>query len=119
MDAISINQILCSPLEYCSPANLYDGKVSIYFASLHHGITSVETKLSVSHQKLYQLLLNVVLSHGVLASYSAKPKAVMTQGSHASLTKKSSHVPTRFEHTNRFSALRIDSSDSEDSVESD
>ena len=119
LDAISINQILCCPVEYCSPANLYDGKISIYFASLHHGTTSIETKLSGPQQKLYQLLLDVVLSHGVLASHSAKPKAAMTQDSRASLTKRSSHVPTRFEHTNRFSALRIDNSDSEDSAESD
>lgn len=115
LDAIGINQILCSPLEHCSPGNLYDGKVSIYFASLHHGTASVETKLSVPHQKLYRLLFDVVLSHGVLDS--AKPKVAMSQGSHASLTKKSSHVPTQFEHTNRFSALCIDSS--EESADSD
>ena len=117
LDAIGINQILCSPLEYYSPASLYDGKVSIYFASLHYGITSIESKFSVAHQKLYRLLVDVVLSHGALASHSAKPKAAVAQGSRTSSTKKSSHVPTRFEHTNRFSALCIDSS--EDSAESD
>ena len=119
LDTISINQILCSPLEYCSPANLYDGKVSIYFASVHHGTTCIETKLSVPHQKLYQLLLDVVLSHGVhvLASNPAKPKAAMTQGGRPSTMKKSSHVQTQFEHMNKFSALHIDSS--EDSTESD
>ena len=120
LDATSLNQILCSPLEYCVPGNLYDGKVSMYFASLHRGTASVETNLPVACRKLYQLLLDVVSSHGVLTAtaQSAIPKAAAgTQGSRASMTSKSAHVPTRFEHTNRFSALCIDSS--EDSADSD
>ena len=117
VDVISINQILHSPLEYCSPANLYDGKISIYFASLCHGTTPIEKKLSVPHQKLYQLLVGVIFSHDAIASNFAKEKTRKTRDSHVTSTKKHSYVQTQFEHANRFSTLSIDSS--EDSAESD
>ena len=112
LDALSINQVLQLPIEYCSPAELYDGKLAFYFASLRHDITSAETKLSVSEKPLYQLLLDVVFSHCTMVSAEATgTRKMASQGKHVSSVKKSMSIQTLFEHPNRFSILNIDSSD--------
>ena len=110
LDAVSLNQLLQLPLESRSPAELYDGKCSIYLASLHHTIASAESKLSVSQQKVHQLLLDVVYFHQEYRVVSA-PKKVATQGKCLPSTRKSASVRTLFEHPNPFSILSVDNSE--------
>ena len=117
LDTVSLNQILQLPLVNRSPAELFDGKILICFATLNHVMSSAEAKLSTPQQKLYRLLLDVVFSHSILpsAAKAKVPKKRVAKGKSASSTKTSSV----FEHANKFSALRIDSSEDLSSAESD
>lgn len=61
-DASSLNHVLQQPLQFCSPAYLYNGKLALYFLSLDD-ISSVLSKLPNNEKGVYDQLLTTVLSH--------------------------------------------------------
>ena len=62
-DAGHLSHILQSPLQFYSPAHIFDGKLAMYFLSIKDDLSLVVSRLPDLDRQLYDLLLITILLH--------------------------------------------------------